>query len=193
MPPFGFGSRALMILVIISSFPLLSILQLSPKAVAQVNSSEGAKVLVDDAIQALKSNDTNRAQIHLNILNQQLPTFVNARSFESIKVLLDDAVSALNSGDLNKAVVHLNLIKQQFTNSTNNDNNNTLLNMKLNEVVDFCIRSLPNGTSVCDNRLSPTANEICAEDSAKQSIDACNNGKVAQYYKARNIDIHKSK
>jgi hypothetical protein len=96
MPPFGFGSRALMISVIISSFSLLSILQLSPKAMAQVNSSEGAKVLVDDAIQAIKSNDTNRAQIHLNILNQQTPTFVNVTSFESIKVLLDDATSALN-------------------------------------------------------------------------------------------------
>jgi hypothetical protein len=99
----------------------------------------------------------------------------------------------LNSGDLNKAVVHLNLIKQQFTNSTNNDNNNTLLNKKLNEVVDFCIRSLHNGTATCDNKLSPTVNEICAEDNAKQLMDACNNGKVAQYYKGTNIDISKAK
>jgi hypothetical protein len=66
------------------------------------------------------------------------------------------------------------------------------MNTKLNDAVDFCIRSLPNGTSVCDNRLSPTVNEICAEDNAEQSIDACNNGKVAQYYKGMNIDIHKS-
>ena len=66
-------SRALMILVILSIFPVL---QLSPKVMAQAP-SEGAKVLVDDVIQALKSKDTKKAQIHLNILNQQLPTFVN--------------------------------------------------------------------------------------------------------------------
>jgi hypothetical protein len=69
MPPFG--SRILMISIIISLFPLLSILQIPPKAMAQINSSEGAKVLVDDTTQALESNDTNRAKIHLNILNQQ--------------------------------------------------------------------------------------------------------------------------
>jgi hypothetical protein len=188
-------SRALclMILVIITSLPFVSILQLPSKAMAQAPSSEAAKVLVDDTIQALKSNDTNRAKIHLNILNQQLPTFVNATSLESVKVLLDDTISALNSRDLNKAIVHLNLIKQQFTNSTNNDNNNTLLNKKLNDVVDFCIRSLPNGTATCDNKLFPTVNEICAEDNAKELMDACNNGKVAQYYKGRNIDISKTK
>jgi hypothetical protein len=49
-------SRVLMILVIISSFPIVIILQLPPKAMAQAP-SEGAKVLVDDVIEALKSND----------------------------------------------------------------------------------------------------------------------------------------
>jgi hypothetical protein len=67
-------SRALMILVVISSLPVVSILQIPPKVMAQVPTSEGAKVLVDDIIEALKSNDISRAQqIHLNILNQQLP------------------------------------------------------------------------------------------------------------------------
>jgi predicted rRNA methylase YqxC with S4 and FtsJ domains len=80
--------------------------------------SEGAKVLIDDAIQALKSNDTNKAQIHLNILKQQLPTFVDSTSLESLKVLLDDASSALKNNDVNKAIVHL--VKQQFANPANN-------------------------------------------------------------------------
>jgi hypothetical protein len=75
--------------------------------------------------------------------------------------------------------------------STNNDNN-ALLNARLNEVVNFCIRSLPNGTSVCDNQLLAVVNKICAEDNAKQVIDACNDGKVAQYYKTRNMESSKS-
>jgi hypothetical protein len=53
-PPEYMISRALMILVIIGSFPVL---QLSPKAMAQTSPSEGAKVLIDDVIQALKSNN----------------------------------------------------------------------------------------------------------------------------------------
>jgi len=68
-----------------------------------------------------------------------------------------------------------------------NDNNISILNNKLNEVVDFCLGSLPNGTSTCDNELSPAVSKVCAEENAKQFIDACNNEKVVQYYKTRNI------
>jgi hypothetical protein len=75
-------SRALsyyfMILSIISSFPVVNTLQLPRKVMAQTSPSEGAKVLVDDVIQDLKSNDTQKAEVHLSILNQQLPTFVNS-------------------------------------------------------------------------------------------------------------------
>jgi hypothetical protein len=113
-------SRALfMILVIISLFPVISTLQLPPKVMAQAP-SEGAKVLVDDVIQALKNNDTGKAQIHLNIFNQQLPTFVNSTSLESVKVLVDDVIQALKNNDVNKALIHLNLVKQQFGNPANN-------------------------------------------------------------------------
>jgi hypothetical protein len=50
------------IAVIISSFPVVSPLQIHQKAIAQATPpSEGAKVLVDDVIQALKSNDTKKA------------------------------------------------------------------------------------------------------------------------------------
>jgi hypothetical protein len=65
-----------MVLVIISSFPVVSTLQISQKAIAQASPSEGARVLVDDVIQALKSNDITKANVHLNILNQQLPTLL---------------------------------------------------------------------------------------------------------------------
>jgi hypothetical protein len=39
-----------MILVIISSFPLVSTLQVPQKVMAQVSTSDGAKVLIDDAL-----------------------------------------------------------------------------------------------------------------------------------------------
>jgi Big-like domain-containing protein len=110
-------SRALclMILVIISSFHIVRL----SRAMAQTP-SEGAKVLVDDVIQALKANDTNKVQVHLSILNQQLPTFVNSTSLESVKVLLDDVSSALKNNDINNALIHLNLVKQQLTPNGNN-------------------------------------------------------------------------
>jgi hypothetical protein len=77
--------------------------------------------------------------------------------------------------------------------SPNNGNNNALLNDRLNEVVNFCLRSLPNGTSVCDKmmfQLLTVVNKICGQDDAKQVIDVCR--KVAQYYNTRNIESSKS-
>jgi Na+-transporting NADH:ubiquinone oxidoreductase subunit NqrC len=78
------------------------------------------------------------------------------------------------------------------TSSNNNNNNNAFLNARLNQVVDFCMTSLPNGTSACDNQLLPVLNEICGQDGAKAMIDACTDGKVLQYYKARNIESNKT-
>jgi hypothetical protein len=97
---------------------------------AQTPPSEEAKVLVDDTIQALKSNDTSRARTHLNILNQQLPTFVNLTSIHSVKVLLDDVSLALKNNDVNNALIHLNLVKQQLT---PNGGSTTISSLPLNE------------------------------------------------------------
>jgi Na+-transporting NADH:ubiquinone oxidoreductase subunit NqrC len=82
--------------------------------------------------------------------------------------------------------------KPQTSSNNNNNNNNAFLNARLNQVVDFCMRSLPNGTSACDNQLLPVLNEICGQDGAKAMIDACTDGKVLQYYKARNIESNKT-
>jgi hypothetical protein len=76
--------------------------------------------------------------------------------------------------------------------TSSNNNNNAFLNARLNQVVDFCMRSLPNGTSACDNQLLPVVNEICSQDAAKAMIDACTDGKVVQYYKARNMQNNKT-
>jgi hypothetical protein len=113
----------LFFLLIICSLPIVNSLDILQKVTAQTNtttvpSMEGEKVLVDDAIQALKNNDSNKAVIHLNILNQQLSALGNSSLVQSAKVLVDDANEALKNGEVNKAVVHLNLIKQQLSNPT---------------------------------------------------------------------------
>jgi Bacterial Ig domain len=115
----------LFFLLIICSLPIVnSSLDTLQKVTAQTNtttstsSAEGAKVLVDDAMEALKNKDVNKAVVHLNMLNQQLSAIGNLSSIQSVKVLLDDATLALKNGDANKAVVHLNLINQQLATLT---------------------------------------------------------------------------
>ena len=76
--------------------------------------------------------------------------------------------------------------------SSSNNNNNALLNARLNQIVNFCIGSLPNGTFACDNQLLPVVNKICSEDAARSMIDACTDGRVMQYYEARNIRTNKT-
>jgi hypothetical protein len=77
--------------------------------------------------------------------------------------------------------------------ANNNNNNQILLNERVNNIVDFCINSLPNGTTTCDNRLGPLLNKICngENNTVQQSLDACHDGKAPQYYKVRNDEIKK--
>lgn len=76
--------------------------------------------------------------------------------------------------------------------NTNSDSNNIpLINARLNSVVNFCLNSLPKGYAACDGQLSTAVSTICAEH-AGQPIDACSDGKVAQYYKIRSTEIAKN-
>ena len=76
--------------------------------------------------------------------------------------------------------------------SANTDNNNIpLINARLNSVVNFCLKSLPKGYADCDSELSPAVSKICAEHTG-QPIDACSDGKVAQYYKIRSSEMAKN-
>ena len=68
--------------------------------------------------------------------------------------------------------------------SSTANNNQILLNERVNNIVDFCINSLPNGTTMCDSRLGPLLNKIC---NGENNTD----GKMAQYYKVRNDEINK--
>ena len=58
------------------------------------------------------------------------------------------------------------------------------LNAAVNAAVKQCIDSLPSGTPDCDSQLKDSIANLCAKDS---SLDACHDGKVDQYYKARPI------
>ena len=56
-------------------------------------------------------------------------------------------------------------------------------NDRVNEIVDFCIRTLPNGTAACDNQLRDGVNKVCESNN---KLDACHDGRVDQYYRMRN-------
>ena len=56
------------------------------------------------------------------------------------------------------------------------------LNLALNAAIQDCIASLPNGTDTCDAQLQDSVKDLCIQDS---QLDACHDGKVEQYYKAR--------
>ena len=107
----------LFLLSIIFSLPVVnSSLDVPQKATAQ-NSSDSSiqetKALIDDAIQALKNNDTNKARIHINILNQRVAVLMpntNTNAVVIVKILLSDATEATKNGDTSKAVAHLNLM-----------------------------------------------------------------------------------
>ncbi|HEY7573363.1 MAG TPA: hypothetical protein VH796_18545 [Nitrososphaeraceae archaeon] len=76
--------------------------------------------------------------------------------------------------------------------STNNNSDSIpLINSRLNSVVNFCLKSLPKGYAACDGQLGPAVDKICS-DHAGQPIDACSDGKVAQYYKVRSTEIAKN-
>lgn len=75
--------------------------------------------------------------------------------------------------------------------NNNNSNNIPLINARLNSVVNFCLKSLPKGYAACDSQLSTAVSNICAEH-VGQPIDACSDGKVAQYYKIRSTEITKN-
>ena len=56
------------------------------------------------------------------------------------------------------------------------------LNSAVNAAVKHCIDSLPAGTPDCDSKLKDSITSLCTQDS---ELDACRDGKVEQYYKAR--------
>lgn len=69
-------------------------------------------------------------------------------------------------------------------NASNRISSRDELNVALNAAVQDCLASLPNGTETCDTRLEDSVRNLCAQDG---QLDACTDGKVEQYYKARQL------
>lgn len=59
------------------------------------------------------------------------------------------------------------------------------INIQLNSVIDFCLKSLPEGTPECDNQLGEVVVSTCKANN--NNLDACINGKVNNYYTMRNV------
>ena len=59
------------------------------------------------------------------------------------------------------------------------------INIQLNSVIDFCLKSLPEGTPECDNQLGEVVVSTCKANN--NELDACMNDRVNQYYAMRNV------
>jgi hypothetical protein len=84
-----------------------------------------AKLLTNDAIQALNHKDINGAVEHLRLIGQQFPRAFAQNSTMTMnlaKLLAGDAIQALNHKDINGAVEHLRLIGQELGISRNSTN-----------------------------------------------------------------------
>jgi hypothetical protein len=73
------------------------------------------KFLLEDSIQALQSNDSNKALGRMNLADQQLSTVRNSTSVEEAKVFVRDAIQSLQQNqDTSTAIARLNLADQQL-------------------------------------------------------------------------------
>jgi hypothetical protein len=84
-----------------------------------------AKLLANDAIQALNHKDINGALENLRLIGQQFPQAFAQNSTMAMnlaKLLANDAIQALNHKDINGALEHLRLIGQELGISGNSMN-----------------------------------------------------------------------
>jgi hypothetical protein len=73
------------------------------------------KALLEDSVQALQSNDSNKALERMNLADQQLSTVRNSTSIQESKVFVRDAIQSLQQNqDVNTAIARLNLADQQL-------------------------------------------------------------------------------
>jgi hypothetical protein len=73
------------------------------------------KFLLEDSVQALQSNDSNKALERMNLADQQLSTVVNSTSIQEAKVSVDNAIQSLQQNqDVNTAIARLNLADEQL-------------------------------------------------------------------------------
>lgn len=71
------------------------------------NNNSLTKLLVQDAIQAIKNNDTKQALSHLTLADKQIPT-VGGNT--TSKLFIEGAIMAIKNNDTKQAVTSLELV-----------------------------------------------------------------------------------
>jgi hypothetical protein len=89
-----------------SFFVLVTPLLLFPHQVLAQNviwsaipTSNVTKLLIEDAIRALDTNDVNRALAHLKLIDTDLKAGGNSLPIQTSKLLVEDAIQSLQNGD----------------------------------------------------------------------------------------------
>jgi hypothetical protein len=91
---------------------LLSNAQLA--SAQQIEPSETSKFFVNDALDALRNNDTNKAITQLILAKEQLKNDGDSTSIQIIGILLDDVLRALHNNDTDMALPRLQLASRQY-------------------------------------------------------------------------------
>lgn len=81
----------------------------------QIGPSETSKFFVNDALDALRNNDTNKAITQLILAKEQLKNAGDCTSIQIIGILMDDVLRALHNNDTDKALPRLQLASKQYT------------------------------------------------------------------------------
>lgn len=118
--------------------------------------------------------DKIRATITTNIKNIEMPLLDIVIATKKILVIVLMAVlaSSVAAG-----------ASSLFTGTPSTRVEEQDVNTQLNTVVDFCIKSLPDGIPECDSQLSEMVDNTCKDNN--DNLDACRNDKVHQYYRTR--------
>jgi hypothetical protein len=97
--------------------------QITTTTTTTITSPDLAKVIIDNAIQELQSDNINKTITHLRAYEQELSLALTGNNnhdrycpFQSLSTLLlvKDVIQSLENGDTNKAAVYLNLADQQL-------------------------------------------------------------------------------
>ena len=122
-----------------------------------VEKSEGSiKVLLDDAIQGLKSGNTNKTVQNLNAVSQILAqTNDNTPLIQASKLLIDGTIQDIQNGRMDLALTNLNFINQQLVTKLRDNGTSNTANNSLEKPVPSLLSALPdNGTSnIVNNSL----------------------------------------
>jgi hypothetical protein len=103
------------------------------------------------------------------------------------KAMVVVLMAVLGSSVLVGAISYYNRTSTATPNAVENQ---SVLNARLNTIVDFCMNSLPKGVQACDNQLKGLVSQVCSANNGL--LDACHNGKVNLYYEARSAQQSKS-